>query len=195
MARTEAEGGDGLGELLNDPRARAILAARTRRLAGRRIAAEPATPMDDVLLCEAGAALLALPLAAALRVTPFEPRRMTAAPARSGLMGQGLMGLSSVDGRLRRILDLSRKVGAAPASPDAPGYLIALRGKGDLALRVDAAPGPARIVREPAGDAFEGGVRATVAEGPADLVGRTVSLLNLDDLVADHLSAALGARA
>lgn len=190
MTRADASGGDGLGGLLDDARARAILAARTRRLAERRTAPEPETPLEDVLLCQAGAGLHALPLAAVERVTPFEPRRLTPAAGRPALLG-----LASVEGRLRRVLDLSRLTGAAPAAPDAPGFLVALRGAGNLALRVDAAPGAARVAREIAGDAFEGGVRGLVADGPGDLAGRTVTLLHLDDLVADHLSAALGARA
>ncbi|MFT4253280.1 MAG: chemotaxis protein CheW [Caulobacter sp.] len=190
MKRTDAEAGDGSGGLLDDARARVILAARTRRLAERKTAPEPETPLEDVLLCQAGAALLALPLAAAERVTPFEPRRLTPAAGRPGLLG-----LAGVEGRLRRVLDLSRLIGAAPAAPDAPGLLVALRGAGNLALRIDATPGAARVARETADDAFEGGVRGTVAEGPAGFVGRTVTLIDIGDLVADHLSAALGARA
>jgi chemotaxis signal transduction protein len=190
MSKADADHGDGLGGLLDDTRAQAILAARTRRLAERRTAPEPETPFEDVLLCQAGAGLLALPLAAIERVTPFEPRRLTQTGGRPGLLG-----LASVDGRLRRVLDLSRLTGSAPAAPDTPGFLVALRGAGNLALRVDAAPGAAKINRETSGDAFEGGVRAIVAHGPSDLAGRTVTLLDLDDLVADHVSAALGARA
>lgn len=190
MSRTDAEAGDGSGGLLDDARARAILAARTRRLAERRTAPEPETPLEDVLLCQAGAGLNALPLTAVERVTPFEPRRLTPAAGRPGLLG-----LATVDGRLRRVLDLSRLTGSAPAPPDAPGFLVALRGAGALALRVDAAPGAAKVARDVSGDAFEGGVRATIADGPPGLSGRTVTLLDLDDLVADHLSAALGARA
>ncbi|PVM86985.1 chemotaxis protein CheW [Caulobacter radicis] len=191
MTRADADYGDGLGGLLDDARARAILAARTRRLAQRRTAPQPETPLEDVLLCQAGAGLFALPLNAVERVTPFEPRRLTPAGGRPGLLG-----LASVEGRLRRVLDLSRLTGGAPAAPDAPGFLIAVRGAGNLALRVDAAPGAAKASREaPGADAFEGGARGVVAEGPGDLAGRTVTLLHLDDLVADHLSAALGARA
>lgn len=190
MKRTDAKGGDGSGELLEDARAQAILAARTRRLAERRHSAEPETPLDDVLLCQAGPALIALPLARIARVIPFEPRRMTPTGGRPGLIG-----LAGVEGRLRRVFDLSRLTGAAPGAPDAPGLLAALRGHDDAALRIDAAPGAARIAREPITDAFEGGVRGTVAEGPASLIGRTVTLIDPDDLVADHPSAALGARA
>jgi len=190
MSKADASGGDGLGGLLDDARARAILAARTRRLAERRTAPEPETPLEDVMLCQAGASLFALPLAAIERVTPFEPRRLTPTGGRPGLLG-----LASVDGRLRRVLDLSRLTGSAPAAPDAQGFIVALRGVGNLALRVDAAPGAAKTARETSGDAFEGGVRGVVAQGPGDLAGRTVTLLDLDDLVADHLSAALGARA
>ncbi|AYV46992.1 hypothetical protein CFHF_08780 [Caulobacter flavus] len=191
MSKADAARGDGLGGFLDDARAQAILAARTRRLAERRTAPEPETPLEDVLLCQAGAGLFALPLAAVERVTPFEPRRLTPALGRAGLLG-----LASVDGRLRRVLDLSRLTGAAPAAPDAAGFLLALRGAGNLALRVDAAPGAAKVAREaPGGDAFEGGARGVVSEGPGDLPGRTVTLLDLGDLLADHLSAALGARA
>lgn len=190
MTKADAAIGDGVGGLLNDARAQAILQARTRRLAERRTAPEPETPLEDVLLCQAGAGLYALPLSAAERVTPFEPRLLTPTVGRPGLLG-----LASVDGRLRRVLDLSRLTGAAPAASNAAASLVALRGMGNLALRIDASPGAARIARETGAEAFEGGARGVVVEGPEGLVDRTITLIDLDDLVADHLSAALGARA
>lgn len=118
-----------------------VFAERARRLASRR--ARTATPAGEpVLVVRAGKERYALPLTSVVRV--MSPSACTPVPAGP----RELIGVMSVGGEPRSVLDLGAMLGAPPSSDPGPGRVLLLRvGGREVALRVDDAEG---IVRAPA---------------------------------------------
>lgn len=144
--------------------------------------AASSVPVDAirVLLVEAGASFLALPLTRVRRVVralPVYPLPATAT---------GLLGLAEFTGEPIAVFDLGCLVGAAPCGRrSSPATVVVWTGPEDarelIGLAVDAA---VEIVELPADDrpfAASGVVTREVA-----VAGRTVRLLNVDALETSH---------
>jgi len=157
-----------------DPRTQRILAMRTAALAARGtdLAAEDTL---TVLVCEAAGSLYGLSLSEVERVEVFA--RHGAAPSGHA----AFLGLASVSGRVRPVLDLAGLTSGTVAA-DAGGYLIVPRGDRG-ALRVVGRPTvvEARILEEDPGRAI------VIAEDEHQ--GRLLSLLSLAALLAQTPAA------
>ncbi len=127
------------------PRTRQILDERTRRLAApERVETDiAAMDADAVLLCPMGGNLYGIPMAEVASLRPLERLGRTGI-ARAG----AVMGLVADNGRVRQVLDLGVLLGAPP-SQDADGYLIILKGRRDLALRIAERPQAVNVRPDP----------------------------------------------
>lgn len=120
-----------------------ILEERTRQLAARPALLAPEQPKLALLVCQVGAELYGLPLAAVAQVVPQGPcARLPGAPA-------ALLGLFGRAGQVFSVLDLGRALGAAPAAGDpveAGHFLLLRQAPRRLALRADRVLGVAHVV-------------------------------------------------
>lgn len=153
----------------------AILDERSRRMAARGLADEAPRALRKVILCEVSGNLYALPIEDIERIDAFV--RYGAAPGGH----PAFVGLASIAGRVRPVLDLGALVGSAP--PGAGGYLVAPKGGAGATLRVSERPTVADI------ETLEvEGTRAAV-RSQDDYDGRIVSLIAVHDLIASSLSS------
>jgi chemotaxis signal transduction protein len=110
-------------------RRHALLEARTRRLARRRVAAEM-LPTVSCLICEAGGQLYALPLTRIARVGA------ATRPAPVPSANRALLGVTGRAGVFYHVYDLALLMGGGGGGG---GHLVMLRGSSPIALRVDTA--------------------------------------------------------
>jgi chemotaxis signal transduction protein len=110
-------------------RRHALLEARTRRLARRRVAADT-IPTVSCLVCEAGGQLYALPLTRIARVAP------ATRPAPVPTANPALLGVTGRAGIFYHVYDLASLVGGAAGIG---GHAVMLRGSSPIALHVETA--------------------------------------------------------
>ncbi|MDP2212422.1 hypothetical protein [Phenylobacterium sp.] len=133
-------------QITESPRTRQILDERERRLA-RPEADGPSEAFGDslaVLLCPFGENLYGLPMSDVASLRPLEQMSRTGA----GQAG-GVVGLVADSGRVRQVLDFGVLLGAPPPQSTA-GYLVMLKGRSDLALRLGERPYAADVSAESA---------------------------------------------
>lgn len=132
--------------LAESPRVRAILNEREQRLAATE---QAETASDDqnlmsMLLCPLGGNLFGVPMDEVASLRPL------AQLSRTGLASApAVMGLVADNGRVRQVLDLGVLLGGPPPR-DAGGYLIMLKNRRDLALRLAERPVAAAVRPDPA---------------------------------------------
>lgn len=114
-------------------RDRDIRAARTRALARRRDAAEPARPTLPYLVCACGDDRIGLPLPAVAQVLPGRP--CTPVPG----AGPALAGIVALSGRIVPVIGLARALGRPDSSGETDHHLVLLRGEPPIALAVGRA--------------------------------------------------------
>ena len=124
------------------PKTRQILDERARRLAAPdRV--ETDVDATAVLLCPMGGNLYGIPMTEVASLRPLE--RL----GRTGLASAGaVMGLVADNGRVRQVLDLGVLLGAPPPR-ETSGYLIMLKGRRDLALRIAERPHAVNVRPDP----------------------------------------------
>lgn len=127
------------------PKIRQILDERARRLAAPERVETDVAVLDAaaVLLCPMGGNLYGIPMTEVASLRPLE--RL----GRTGLAGAGaVMGLVADNGRVRQVLDLGVLLGAPPPR-ETGGYLIMLKGRRDLALRIAERPHAVNVRPDP----------------------------------------------
>lgn len=132
---------------MDGARAERLLEERTRRLARRGTAPDPAAAAAPVLVVALGEELFGLPLDGVAAVLPAEP------PCRLPGSPPEVLGLRARAGRIHAVLDLARLLGLPPGEgehdvllrpPPAGGRRLALRvGRALSALAPRRLPGPA----------------------------------------------------
>lgn len=167
-------------------RRHAIMAARARRLARPRAAAEPIATVT-CLVCECAGELYALPLTRVAGVSAF--RGAAPVPAHN----PALIGVTGRSGAFFHVYDLARLFGGGIGNTG--GHVVMLRGAPPVALRVDHADRVADLVLLDA--SATSGMRANhpAVTGFArsllkDLFGdRTIAFIDPDKLASDHIPA------
>ncbi|MDP3489001.1 MAG: chemotaxis protein CheW [Phenylobacterium sp.] len=118
------------------PLTRQILDERERRLAAVQTPETPEerSPSISVLLCPLGGNLYGVPMNEVASLRPLERLGRTGATTAGAVMG-----LVADSGRVRQVLDLGALLGAPPPR-ETDGYLILLKGRRDVALRLPERP-------------------------------------------------------
>lgn len=127
------------------PRVRQILDERERRLAAPEQDDRPTEAGDcvSVLLCPLGGNLYGIPMDEVASLRPLE--RLS----RTGIASAGaVMGLVAENGRVRQVLDLGVLLGG-PEPRGSGGYLIMLKSRRDLTLRLAERPQVADVRPDP----------------------------------------------
>jgi len=144
-------------------------------MAARGLTDDAPQALRKIILCEVAGNLYALPIEDIERIDVFV--RYGAAPGSH----PAFVGLASIAGRVRPVLDLGTLVGSA--QPGTGGYLVAFRGGAGATLRVSERPTVADIETLQ----VEGDRAAVRSHDEYD--GRIVSVTGIHDLIASSLSS------